>query len=44
MDGMLLDSNGKQVEFTILTNSENLSRQAIAVIVQDDLKNCMGSR
>ena len=36
--GSLLDENGKQVEFTILTNAENTNRQAIGVIVQDDLR------
>ena len=34
----LLDSKGREVEFTILTNAENPTRQAIGVIVQDDLK------
>ncbi len=34
----LLDSKGQKVEFTILTNAENITRQAIAVIIQDDLK------
>lgn len=34
----LLDSKNQVVEFTILTNAENLTRQAIGVILQDDLK------
>ena len=34
----LLDLKKQKVEFTILTNAENNTRQAIAVIIQDDLK------
>lgn len=34
----LVDSKNRKVEFTILTNSENITRQAIGVIIQDDLK------
>ena len=34
----LIDNKGNKVEFTILTNSENLTRQAIGVVIQDDLK------
>lgn len=34
----LLDSDGQKVIFTILTNAENSTRQAIGVIIQDDLK------
>lgn len=37
--GNLTDKNGNLVEFTILTNAENTTRQAIGVILQDDLKN-----
>ena len=33
----LVDKNGEQVTFTILTNAENTNRQAIGVIIQDDL-------
>lgn len=36
--GELIDSKGNKVEFTILTNAENITRQAIGVIIQDDLK------
>ncbi len=35
---LLLDSDGRKVEFTILTNAENTTRQSIGVIIQDDLK------
>lgn len=34
----LTDSKNKKVEFTILTNAENTTRQSIGVIIQDDLK------
>ena len=34
----LIDSKNKKVEFTILTNAENNTRQSIGVIIQDDLK------
>lgn len=37
-NGALLDSDGQKVTFTILTNAENSTRQAIGVIIQDDLK------
>lgn len=37
-DQTLRDSKGRKVEFTILTNAENINRQAIGVIIQDDLK------
>lgn len=37
-NGNLIDSKNNLVEFTILTNAENLSRQYIATIIQDDLK------
>ena len=37
-DGNLLGSKNRKIEFTILTNSENNVRQAIGVIIQDDLK------
>ena len=36
--GELIDLSGKKVEVTILTNAENLIRQSIGVIIQDDLK------
>lgn len=35
--GHLVDKKGNKVEFTILTNAENTTRQAIGVIIQDDL-------
>ena len=35
---LLVDPKGRAVEFTILTNSENTTRQSIGVIIQDDLK------
>lgn len=35
---LLVDLQGRRVEFTILTNAENSTRQAIGVIIQDDLK------
>lgn len=34
----LLDNKNHKVEFTILTNAENITRQAIGVILQDDFK------
>ena len=34
----LLDTKNQKVEFTVLTNAENSTRQAIGVIIQDDLK------
>ena len=34
----LIDSKNQKVEFTILTNAENTTRQSIGVIIQDDLK------
>ncbi len=37
-DGVLRDRDGRQVEFTILTNSNNADRIQIASIIQDDLK------
>lgn len=37
-NGDLLDSKNEKVEFTVLTNSENIARQSIGVIIQDDLK------
>ena len=37
-DGNLLDVKNNKIEFTILTNAENNIRQAIGVIIQDDLK------
>ncbi|OGI20661.1 MAG: hypothetical protein A3B68_08935 [Candidatus Melainabacteria bacterium RIFCSPHIGHO2_02_FULL_34_12] len=36
--GELLDNKNQRVEFTILTNAENITRQSIGVIIQDDLK------
>lgn len=36
-DGKLVDKSRNKVEFTILTNAENTTRQAIGVILQDDL-------
>ena len=36
--GVVLDSQGNKVEFTILTNAENTTRQATGVIIQDDLQ------
>ncbi|HEX6804868.1 MAG TPA: ABC transporter substrate-binding protein [Terriglobales bacterium] len=35
--GQLLDSAGKQVEFTIVTSSSNTQRMKMATLVQDDL-------
>lgn len=37
-NGRLIDEKNQTVEFTILTNAENITRQAISVIIQDDLK------
>ena len=37
-NGELVDSKNRKIEFTILTNAENSNRQAIGVIIQDDLK------
>ena len=34
----LIDSKNHKVEFTILTNAENTTRQSLGVIIQDDLK------
>jgi len=34
----LFDNKNRKVEFTILTNAENTTRQSIGVIIQDDLK------
>ncbi len=36
--GELSDNKNRKVEFTLLTNAENTTRQAIGVIIQDDLK------
>jgi peptide/nickel transport system substrate-binding protein len=36
-DGSLLDSQGKAVEFSILTSSSNTQRTKMATIIQDDL-------
>lgn len=38
INNVLVDSKGRNIEFTILTNAENTTRQAIGVIIQDDLK------
>jgi peptide/nickel transport system substrate-binding protein len=35
--GQLLDSNGKPVEFTIVTSSSNTQRMKMATLIQDDL-------
>lgn len=37
-NGELISNKNQKVEFTILTNAENTVRQAIGVIIQDDLK------
>lgn len=37
-ESSLLDSDGKPVEFSILTSSSNADRAKMAVLVQDDLK------
>lgn len=37
-DGNLLDKKKNKIEFTILSNAENITRQSIGVIIQDDLK------
>ena len=37
-DGALLDSQGRPVEFTLLTSASNPDRQKIATLLQDDLK------
>lgn len=37
-NGELIDIKNRRIEFTILTNAENITRQAIGVILQDDLK------
>ena len=37
-EGELLDNKDRKVTFTVLTNAENKARQAIGVIIQDDLK------
>lgn len=37
-NGELFDKENQRVEFTILTNAENATRQSIGVIIQDDLK------
>jgi peptide/nickel transport system substrate-binding protein len=37
-DSTLLDSDGKPVEFTILTSSSNADRTKMAELIQDDLK------
>jgi peptide/nickel transport system substrate-binding protein len=34
----LLDGKNQKVEFTVLTNAENATRQSIGVIIQDDLR------
>ena len=37
-DAALLDSSGKRVEFSIITNSSNADRSKMAALIQDDLK------
>ena len=37
-DGVLSDSAGHAVEFSIITNSGNRAREAMAAVIQDDLK------
>jgi peptide/nickel transport system substrate-binding protein len=37
-DSVLLDSGGKAVEFSIITNSSNADRAKMAALIQDDLK------
>lgn len=37
-DSALVDSDGKSVEFSILTNSSNADRLKMATLIQDDLK------
>jgi peptide/nickel transport system substrate-binding protein len=37
-DPMLVDSDGRAVEFSILTSSSNAERAKIAALIQDDLK------
>ena len=37
-DAALLDSGGKRVEFSIITNSSNADRSKMAALIQDDLK------
>jgi peptide/nickel transport system substrate-binding protein len=37
-DGVLRDSNGHSVEFSIITNAGNRPREAMAAVVQDDLR------
>lgn len=37
-DGSLVDSSGRPVEFSILTNAGNNQRRQMAAIIQDDLK------
>ncbi len=36
--GLLMDANGRQVEFTIVTSSSNAERTQMATLIQDDLK------
>lgn len=36
--GLLTDSNGRRVEFTILTSSSSTERSLMATLIQDDLK------
>jgi len=36
--GVLVDSSGKPVEFTIITSSSNTQRRQMATLIQDDLK------
>jgi peptide/nickel transport system substrate-binding protein len=37
-EGILMDSEGKPVEFSILTSSSNADRTKMATLIQDDLK------
>jgi peptide/nickel transport system substrate-binding protein len=37
-DGILRDSAGHAVEFSIITNASNRTREAMAAVIQDDLK------
>jgi peptide/nickel transport system substrate-binding protein len=37
-EGMLMDAEGKPVEFSILTSSSNADRTKMATLIQDDLK------
>lgn len=37
-DGVLRDSAGHEVEFSLITNAGNRAREAMAAVIQDDLK------